>query len=51
MNSKNKIEMPKKFDENDSKYGWDAPIGLGIFLAGAGILLYGTGVFLALFIS
>lgn len=50
MYSKNKSEVSKMLDENDRKYGWDSPMGLGIFLAGVGILLYAVSVFLALFI-
>jgi hypothetical protein len=38
-------------DKNDSKYGWDSPLGLGIFFAGVGILLYGVSVFLGIFLG
>jgi hypothetical protein len=37
-------------DKNETKYDWDSPIGLGLFFAGLGILVYGVGVFLSLFI-
>jgi hypothetical protein len=40
----------KMADKNCSWYVWCSPVGIGIFLAGTGILLYGLGVFLGLLI-
>jgi hypothetical protein len=37
-------------EKNCSWYDWGSAVGIGIFLAGTGILLYGLGVFLGLFI-
>ncbi len=45
-----KKEVSKMIDKNDSKYDWDSLFALGIFFAGVGMLLYGVGVFLSLFI-
>ena len=36
--------------KNDNWYDWGSAVGIGIGLAGIGILLYGVSVFLSLFI-
>jgi len=37
--------------KDDNWYSWGSAVGPGIGLAGIGILLYGVGVFLSLFIG
>ena len=38
-------------EKNNNWYDWGSAVGIGIVLAGTGILLYGLGVFLGLLIG
>lgn len=40
----------KMAEKNCNWYDWSSAVGIGIFLAGTGILLYGLSIFLGLFI-